>query len=476
MARDDSQIARVLGELAELGQQIGERAEALAALANGQPPRPATPTVPNDQASNATASGGTAASEQASKGGKPASAPSRGRRVAASSDGKPSGRASRPRPPAPLPAARKSSLAHGPRRARRPVGPVLVSSLMHLVVLGGLALILVARDAKPEPFVITAGSPSEEPTEEFTTVEFDLEEQTAEGAETAAEILPESVLAEPSIDAPQIEPPPLTDALAALDVTATNDPAVIPASFGSADLLADLGGGNEGSAAGSPGSSTSPAAAAPTFFGRTGRGQSVCFVCDNSLSYRDGGFHTVLAELTRAVDALRPEQSFFVIFFSDMAYPMGYPDGLETLQAATPETKQRLRAWLATVELCTGGQGIYDALEMASKLKPEMIYFLSDGDHAESIVEKVASADLGGAVLHTFGIQENLADRRSGLIDPSKVIDQQQRNATLGRMAAAHGGSFTPVTVPPQAAALEQVRPIRENRQRGAVWGRKIRN
>jgi len=28
MARDDSQIVRVLGELAELGQQIGERAEA----------------------------------------------------------------------------------------------------------------------------------------------------------------------------------------------------------------------------------------------------------------------------------------------------------------------------------------------------------------------------------------------------------------------------------------------------------------
>ena len=463
MARDDSQIARVLGELAELGQQIGERAEALAALANGQP---ATPPAPNEQASN----------EQASKGKKPASAPSRGRRAAASSDGKPSGRASRPRPPTPLPAVEKSRPAHGPRRAGRPVGPVLVSSLMHLVVLGGLALILVARDAKPEPFVITAGSPSEEPTEDFTTVEFDLEEQPAEEAETAAEALPESVLAEPSLDAPLIEPPPLTDALAALDVTATDDPAVMPASFGSADLLADLGGGNEGSAAGSPGASTSPAAAAPTFFGRTGRGRSVCFVCDNSRSYPAGGFHTVLAELARAVDALGPEQSFFVIFFSDMAYPMGYPDALETLQPATPETKQRLRAWLATVEMCTGAQGIHDALEMAGELDPEVIYFLSDGGHAESIVEKVTSADLGGAVLHTFGIQENLADRRSGLIDPSKVLHQQQRNANLGKMAAAHGGSFTPVTVPPQAAALEQVRPIRENRQRGAVWGRKIQN
>ena len=115
-------------------------------------------------------------------------------------------------------------------------------------------------------------------------------------------------------------------------------------------------------------------------------------------------------------------------------------------------------------------------MEMAGELDPEVIYFLSDGDHAESIVEKVASADLDGAVLHTFGIQENLADRRSGLIDPSKVLDQQHRNDKLGRMAAAHGGSFTPVTVPPQAAALEQMRPIRENRQRGPVWGRKIRN
>lgn len=116
--------------------------------------------------------------------------------------------------------------------------------------------------------------------------------------------------------------------------------------------------------------------------GRRGQGRSVCFVCDNSNSYRDGGFQTVLDEVGRAVEALQHTQTFFVIFFSDAAYPMFHPQQADALQPATFENKRRLQAWLGTVEMCSGGRGIHDAVKRAAALNADVIYFLSDGEHA----------------------------------------------------------------------------------------------
>ena len=77
-------------------------------------------------------------------------------------------------------------------------------------------------------------------------------------------------------------------------------------------------------------------------------------------------------------------------------------------------------------------------------------------------------------MVHTFGMQQNVFDKRTGAIDPGRVHEQQAWNQNLIDIATAHGGTFTPVLVPPQAAALEQMRPIRKNRSRGAIWGLKL--
>ena len=214
--------------------------------------------------------------------------------------------------------------------------------------------------------------------------------------------------------------------------------------------------------------------AAATFFGRAGKGNSVCFICDNSNSHRDGSFHAVLEELARAVDRLRPDQKFFVIFASDASYPLFHPAAVDALQPATVENKQKLRAWLGTVEMCRGGQGIHEAVKLAGALSAEVVYLLSDGALGESVVVKLEAADFGGAVVHTFGVQQPVIDRRTGQIDPDKVREQQGHDRNLAVIATAHGGTFTQVFVPPAVAALEKLRPIRRNRSRGAVWGLKL--
>ncbi len=342
---------------------------------------------------------------------------------------------------------------------------------MHLVVLLGLGMIFVARDAKPEKFVITSGGPEEMEVEEFTPLEF----EAAEPVDDAAEF---SDLPPAEFEAVDAEPIDVADLATPADLLAVDVTDVMPASFSAADMVAsiDVGDTGEGGTAGGGGGGRAGASAAgtPTFFGHQGQAQSVCFVCDNSNSYRDGGFHTVLAEVGRAVEALQPTQSFFVIFFSDAAYPMYHPERLETLQPATPENKRRLQNWLGTVEMCIGGQGIHDAVKLAASLDADVIYFLSDGDHGQSTIERVVDADLGDTLLHTFGMQQNVFDKRTGVPDPDRVREQQGFNQHLIDIATAHGGSFTPVVVPPQAAAFEQLRPIRKNRVRGPVWGIKL--
>lgn len=317
--------------------------------------------------------------------------------------------------------------------------------------------------------MLTLGAAEESFVDEMTPVEFEASAEAPAEADQAADQPPE--LNALAVDAVAIDDVAFDEA-----ALATDPSAVMPVSFDSADALAAMGGaGSEASGSGrggGPAGGGQPGAG--SFFGRPGQGKTVCFICDNSNSYRDGGFHTVLDEVARAVDSLRPDQSFFVIFFSDAAYPMFHPERVDALQPASPDNKQRLRAWLATVEMCGGGQGIDDAVRLAGKVGADVVYFLSDGEHAASVVDRVTRADFGGAVVHTFGMQQGVLDRRTGQVDPDKLLRQQDFNRNLVAIATAHGGSFTPVTVPPQAAMLERLRPIQRNRTTGPIWGLKL--
>jgi len=349
----------------------------------------------------------------------------------------------------------------------------VASAAVHVVVLVSLAMLLIARDRKPEPVLIVSGPAQADVIEEATPVEFDAEIAPAEVPELADAAIAEM----PAMDVAPLEPAPsAVDSFAASeDVPAADAVGLAPAA---ADVLAAIGGGGDAAPGEPRGGGARPSgggSAAPTFFGKKGQGQSVCFICDNSPSYKDGGFHMVLAEVAQAVNKLQPEQRFFVIFYSDAAYPMFHPDRVEELQAATPQNKQRLQTWLSTVEMCTGGvRGLRDAVKIATRLEADVVYFLSDGRDFDAQKRCMLAADFSDTVVHTFGMQQNPFDRRTGRLDPKKVYEQQGYNQNLIDIALAHDGEFTPVQVPLEAAAMEQARPIRKNYSRGAVWGTRL--
>jgi hypothetical protein len=454
-------LAAVLGELANLGRQISERAGELAGLMNE-----VGDAVPPDLAERvadvhrSTAELAAAAPRQRIGATR---APRRVRHASAPRQ--------QPRTAATVAAARRPLDPDGKRRLR-PFIPAAVSTAVNVAVILGMALVFIAAEAKPKRPVLTLAGAEEQFVDEMMPVELVATDEPPAALDQADVPLPEltPLTADPvAIDDVAVDAVDL-----AVDATA-----VMPVSFETVDMLADVGGtGDFGDEAGGSARGGGPARGGQpgggSFFGRQGQGQTVCFICDNSNSYRDGGFHTVLDELARAVESLRPEQSFFVIFFSDDAYPMFHPERVDGLQPASPDNKRRLRAWLATVEMCGGGQGINEAVKLAGGLGADVVYFLSDGEHAASVVERIASADFGGAVVHTFGVQQGVLDRRTGQLDPGKLRRQQDCDRNLVAIATAHGGGFTPVLVPPQAAMLERLRPIHRNRTPGPVWGSKL--
>jgi hypothetical protein len=465
MARDHSRLAAVLGELANLGRQISERASELAGLV-GEP----GDTVPPDLAERVADVHRSTADLAAAAPRQRIGATRATRRVRQASAPRQQPR-SQPRTAATVAAARRPLDPDGKRRLR-PFIPAAVSTAVNVAVILGMALFFIAAEAKPKRPVLTLAGAEEQFVDEMMPVELVATDEPPAALDQADVPLPEltPLTADPvAIDDVAVDAVDL-----AVDATA-----VMPASFETVDMLADVGAtGGFGDEAGGSARGGGPARGGQpgggSFFGRQGQGQTVCFICDNSNSYRDGGFHTVLDELARAVESLRPDQSFFVIFFSDDAYPMFHPERVDGLQPASPDNKRRLRAWLATVEMCGGGQGIDEAVKLAGGLGADVVYFLSDGEHAASVIERIASADFGGAVVHTFGVQQGVLDRRTGQLDPGKLRRQQDCDRNLVAIATAHGGGFTPVLVPPQAAMLERLRPIHRNRTPGPVWGSKL--
>jgi len=548
MDRDDTRINAVLRELADLGLRIGERAGELARLAadchrvsaSDSVSDSGTATVTATAPDNGTACIAARAADLAAgaaalvvdghgvgnrQAGRvlPQSAPvpRRVQTMPLEQKTRPSGhrrsrgaRASRLRPrpdghdehvrPSVVPrqspidtviakvstkASKKASEKPNQRRVRagriRMHGPAVVSSLIHLVVLIGLALMYINVEAKPVRVAITLGEATvlEEPAlEAFSLLPPDPTQQPDIPTEPDPLTL-DSQAADDALPSGELSTDlPLADTALADTSLAETAGAAEAAAFDPGDMaamLADVVGGGqrgegqkgEGQSGGKLAGGQAAGPAAANFFGRAGQGRSVCFICDNSNSHRDGSFHVVLDELARAVDLLRPEQSFFVIFTSDAAYPLFHPVAVDTLQPATVENKRKLRAWLETVEMCRGGQGIHDAMSMAGSLGADAIYLLSDGEFAASVVERLRVADIGRSVVHTFGVQQRVIDQRTGLVDPDGLREQQGRNLNLVTIATAHGGTFTPVIVPAPVAALERLRPIPRNRSRGAIWG-----
>lgn len=221
------------------------------------------------------------------------------------------------------------------------------------------------------------------------------------------------------------------------------------AALGGGGTGGGLGGGGTGSGRGARVGRTS-------FFGRGAAAQQVVFVVDNSASMVEGRMETALFELSKSIGALDSRQSFYVLFYADRAIPMFHPNPTQSLVPATLENKARLLQWLETTQIGPGNfQSQIEALEIAARLRPQVIYMLTDGDIRSSRArEYLLQPGRFGAPLHVFGM----------------TVETAEQHALLVSIAQAQQGQYQPVAINPQAAQRARARPLPRYREPGG-WG-----
>lgn len=257
--------------------------------------------------------------------------------------------------------------AHSAERAGwlSDLNSMLVSAFCHLVALialglltivstdnwGGIKLFVNLEDGGP-PVPILDGTSLDD------TVTLDVVEESAAAVGPASDTV---------ISAP------ITTALAELN----------PFGGKSSDLNGAsgkaLGGGKQGDGVSGQ--------VATEFFGIGGYGQTFVYVVDASDSMNDRRkFERARYELLHSIEQLKSDQRFFVVFYNEGAYPMDADEPI----LATEDNIAKATNWIQNIEP-TGGTNPLPALLYALTLRPDAIYFLSDGQFDPAVVQAMRS-------------------------------------------------------------------------------------
>lgn len=170
-----------------------------------------------------------------------------------------------------------------------------------------------------------------------------------------------------------------TDSAAALGPISTFDPAVPTADVSPLAALSENAGrvsGLEGLAmGGESGDNDDTGSAATDFFGIGGYGQTFVYVVDASDSMNENGkFDRARYELLQSIEQLASDQRYFVIFYNDVAYPMDADEPVLATEKQFAETAD----WVNHARADRGTNPL-PALLHALSLRPDAVYFLSDG-------------------------------------------------------------------------------------------------
>ncbi|MGC4002538.1 MAG: hypothetical protein QM811_05095 [Pirellulales bacterium] len=170
-----------------------------------------------------------------------------------------------------------------------------------------------------------------------------------------------------------------------------------------------------------------------SFYGVRGQGKRFCFVVDNSASMRGYKMQNALQELVAAIDKLKETEYFYVVFFSDGAYPMFWPAMEQDMLPATDENKAKVAEWLTHVGLGPATRGL-KAIRIAFDLKPDTIYLLGDGDFGDFTIAEAVRRKNAKITVHTIGLdigRNSAAERGFRLI--AETFKGTYRNVPLSQ-------------------------------------------
>ena len=146
----------------------------------------------------------------------------------------------------------------------------------------------------------------------------------------------------------------------------------------------EAGGGQVGGGSGGGGGSVS-------FFGIQTKGNRFVYVVDRSGSMSGKYLQTAKAELKRSINSLPRGSRYTVYFFSSGYGGMSYI-GKEEMKRSSRKYNKEVFQWIDTITAEGGTEPIH-ALRSALALKPDVIYFLTDGEFDQSTVDEITKAN-----------------------------------------------------------------------------------
>lgn len=173
-----------------------------------------------------------------------------------------------------------------------------------------------------------------------------------------------------------------------------------------------------------------------SFFGLASEGKSFVFVLDCSLSMNHPHdsdaktrFRKMKMELTNSLAHLRPDQEFFIVFFNHEAIPMP----AERMVSAAPENKQYFLDWVEQVP-AQGDTAPTAALLMALRMRPDVIYFLTDGCFSDPANEIVKGIQQSRTSIHTFVFETMLTEKQQAGLE---LMRQKKASAAMTKLGEA---------------------------------------
>jgi len=176
------------------------------------------------------------------------------------------------------------------------------------------------------------------------------------------------------------------------------------------------------------------------FCGVDGGGNHFVYLVDSSKSMGDA-FNSARIELLKSINALRPDQRFYVIFFdSDPDFMrLSDPKKDEPRSAyATPKNKAALQRWAMGIR-ADRGRNPNDLLDFVLKLRADAIFLLSDGEFPQSTEQ----------LLQEKNVQRNLFGT-GGLISRVHTIAYYSRagESRMKRIAEQNQGQYRYIAKP----------------------------
>ena len=275
----------------------------------------------------------------------------------------------------------------------------VVSILLHTTIVCILAAIVIAGDSMETAASLDAI---------FTLEEADGGDLDFGNAEIEIDLPKENANRSPEMVASALIP-----------VTAMKESQVALASLPSVEspVSDTIGGAKRGSGAADgkagtadgPGKSDNKDKGRVTFFGKDVQANSVAFVIDASKSMSGLRFQRARTELVNALSKLQPNQRFFVVFYTNETYPMFFPDNTIELIPADPRNLGRVYNWIGQSQV-QGGTQPQLAMALTLKLKPDVVFFLSDGD-IPTETQGVVRYHNDGSAVHTITFGSDVGSR-----------------------------------------------------------------